>query len=398
MITALAYTAVTAGNGLPLKSYYYLNARFANAAELDPNSDVRIAGTLVGQVLSTSYSRGTPVVKLQLQTSAAPLRSDTSARIRLQGLIGAKYVDITPGAHGRPLPSGATLPTSQTSTAVGVFDVLSTFDAKRRADLRGVLGGLGQGFLGRGAQLNEALAVSPGLASNVNAVASEINNRPGAASRFITGSESLAGAFDPVRSQLVSGWNPQARALQSFGDERTSVQASLDEAPAALQTIQSGLEQTNPLLTQTAALSRALIAFTVPAPAALNSAAQLLAAAPAPLAKTEPLARAVLRAVPPTLRLLIRIWPLAAPIAKAIGNETPPLSMLGYYSCDVYGWARDWGMLFALGGPPQTSSGPTGVVRPAVAVNSAGGNINKPGALPARFYEPPCTSFNDRAP
>ena len=398
IIALLAYVAVTAGNGLPLKHYYYVNARFGDAAELDKYSDVRIAGKLVGQVLDTSYSRGSPVVKLQLQPSVEPLRADTTARIRLQGLIGAKYVELTPGSAGEPLGSGATLPTSQTSTAVGVFDVLSAFDPRRRADLRATLGGLGQGFLGRGEQLNRAVSLSPTLAANVQSFSDAINARQGAADRFVTGSESLAAAIDPVRERLAGGWDAQARALQPFNDERRSVEATLSQAPGALRTIQTGLAQTDPLLAETAALSHELIAFTRPAPAALREAAALLRDAPAPLAKTRPLARALGSAIPPTLRLLNAVWPLASPIDSAVSNEIPPLAKLGYYSCDVEAFSRDWSMLFSLGSPPETPVGPTGVVRPAVAVNNTAGDVNKPGALHASFWEPPCTSYQDKAP
>jgi virulence factor Mce-like protein len=398
VLATLSYAALTAGNGLPLKSYYYLSARFHNAAELDPYSDVRIAGKLVGQVLTTSFSHGTAVVNLQLEPSSGPLRSDTTARIRLRGVVGAKYVELTPGASGKPVRSGATIPASQTSTAVGVFDVLAALDARRRADLRATLGGLGQGFLGRGAQLNEALARSAGLAGTVQAVSDAANARPGAAQRLIPGSESLSAAFDRVRDQLATGWDPQARSLQPFTDERASVQSTLSEGPGALRTIQTGLAQTDPLLAETAGLSRALIAFTGPAPAALRSAAALLEAAPAPLTKTRPLAHTLAAAVPPTLRLLIAIWPLAAPIAKALGNEIPPLTQLANHSCDVAAWARDWSMLFALGSPPQTPSGPTGLVRPSVAVNNAARVANTPGGLHARYYQAPCTAIHDVAP
>jgi virulence factor Mce-like protein len=398
VLAALSYAALTAGNGIPLKSYYYLNADFHNAAELDPYSDVRIAGRLVGQVLSSSFSDGNATVRLQLDPSIGELRAATTARIRLRGLLGAKYVELTPGRGGPALRSGATIPASHTSTAVGVFDVLAAFDAKRQADLRAMLGGLGQGFLGRGAQLNDALVRSPALASNVAAVANAVDARAGAAQRFVPGAQSLAAAFDPVRGELASGWGPEARALQPFTDERASLQATLAEGPTALSQLQQGLARTDPLLAETASLSRELIAFTGPAPAAFTAATALLRQAPAPLAKARNLAGALGGAVPPVLRLLVATWPLAAPIAKALRNETAPLIQLGRYGCDVSGWARDWSAGYALGSPPQTPSGPMGIVRAGLVFNSSAGHGNTPGSLHSRYYEPPCTAIYDRAP
>jgi phospholipid/cholesterol/gamma-HCH transport system substrate-binding protein len=398
VIAVLGYTALTAGNGLPLKSYYYLNARWGNAAELDPYSDVRIAGVLVGQVLTTSFTGGAATVRLQLEPSVRPLRTDTTARIRLRGLIGAKYVELSPGTQGTAMRSEATIPSSQTSTAVGVFDVLATLDSKRRADLRALLGGLGQGFLGRGAQLGSALGQSPALASDVRVVADAVNARPGAAQRLVPGAESLTAAFDPSRRELVAGWDPQARALAPLTGERRSVRATLSAAPTALDQIRAGLAQTDPLLNEVGPLSRNLIKLTGLAPAALRSATALLRSAAAPLARTRVLAGTLSAAAGPALRLLAAAWPLAAPVTKVLGNQIPPLTQLTRYSCDVAGWARDWSALFALGSPPQTPSGPVGLARAAVSGNSSTTQRNTPGAIHARFYGAPCTATLDKVP
>ena len=41
------------------------------------------------------------------------------------------------------------------------YPMLAMFDARRQADLRAMLGALGQGFAGRGAQLNGAVGQAP---------------------------------------------------------------------------------------------------------------------------------------------------------------------------------------------------------------------------------------------
>lgn len=398
LLAGLAYLALTAANGLPLRRYYYLEAEFANAAGLDVYSDVRIAGELVGQVRGASLHYGRARVTLQLNQSAAPLRAGTTARIRLQGLLGARYVQLTPGRTGPELRSGATLPVSRTSTSVDVFDVLSTFDAKRRVALRATLGGLGQGFLGRGAGLNQALSHAPALVASFDATAAAVNSRPGAAQRLVPGAESLAAALDPVRHPLAEGLDPEARSLQPFSDERGSVQATLAEAPAALAAIRLGLAQTDPLLSQTRGLSRGLVALTGPAPAALRSATTLLRSAGQPLRRTRPLLTSLNGAIPPALQLLRAAAPLAAPAARTLGNAIPGLFDLGAYGCDVSGWARNWYETFQLGSPPQTSAGLTGLIRLAYVVNSSLVTDNRPGTLHARYYEPPCAAESDRAP
>lgn len=398
VLAGLAYLALTASNGLPIKSYYYLSAQFRQTGELAPYSDVRIAGKLVGQVLGTSFVRRRATVKLQLDSSLGKLRSDTTARIRLLGLLGAEYVQLTPGAHGPPLASGATIPVSQTSTSVTVFDVFAMFDARRRADLRAMLGGLGEGLLGRGAQLNGALAQSPDLAANVRALATTVNDRPGAARRLVPGLASLTAAVEPVRGQLASGWQPEAAALAPLSDQRESVQATLSEAPSALGTAQRGFSETDPLLAGVASLSRELIALTGPAPAALRSATALLDAAPRPLADADTLLHTLSGAIPSTVGLLTRAWPLATPADRALSNALPQLAELGHYSCDLAMWGRDYSALFALGSPPDTSAGPIGLLRGAFADNPNTLTPQAPGVVPAKWYDPPCTAYLDKLP
>jgi ABC-type transporter Mla subunit MlaD len=398
LLAGLAYLALTAENGLPLLSYYYLNAKFKNASQIDTYSDVRIAGKLVGQVLGSSLQNGQAVVRLQLDPSEGLLRSSTTARIRLQGLLGAKYVELTPGRTGRRLRSGATLPVSQTSTTVDVFDVLAMFDARRREDLRGVLGGLGQGFLGRGPQLNQALQSSPGVVYDLGQLASAVNGRTGAAARLIPEAQSLSGAVDPVRTELAQGFAPGARALAPWTVERRSTQEALTLAPPALSAIHLGLSQTDPLLVQTAALSHELVRLTGPAPAALEAATRLLRASSSPLRRTRTLLTTLSGAVPPTLGLLDRVAPLTAPSTRSLTNTIPGLYELGRYTCDIESWANDWYRLFELGIPPASSAGLTGFIRVAFVVDKAATEANRPGAIASTWYPAPCTENLQREP
>jgi virulence factor Mce-like protein len=396
ILAGFGYLALTAENGLPGFSYYYLNADFKNASQLDTYSDVRIAGTLAGQVLGSSFHDGEAVVRLQLDGSRGPLRASSTARIRLQSAIGAKYIELYPGATGPELRSGATLPSSHTSTTVDVFDVLNTFDAKRRAALRAMLGGLGRGFAGRGGQLNQALSDGPAVVSQFGQVAGAVNARPGAAENLIPGTESLAAAIDPVRTDLAASFAPSATSLQPLLAERPSVQSALTELPGALKTMRGGLAQSDPLLVQTAGLSRELVSLTGPAPAALGAATTLLRNARTPLTRTGTLLRTLAGAVPTTLGLLGRAAPLAEPTTRSLTNTIPWLYQLGRYSCDISSMAADWYRIFELGTGPTNSAGLSGFIRVAFVVSAAAAGANTPGAVTSHLYPAPCTENLDR--
>ena len=392
ILAALSYTALTAGNGLPLKSYYYLNARFADGAEIDPYSDVRIGGVLVGQVLSSAYSGGAAVVRMQLQPSVRPLRAGTTARIRLRGLIGAKYVELTPGA-GRPLATGSTLPLARTSTAVGLFDVLSLLDARHRAELRSTLGGLGAGFLGRGAALNQSLSDTPAVLTGSEQAASAVLAHPGAAERFFPGAERFSAALDPVRQVIADGWAPQARAAAPFTWERSSVQALLQDAPAALAQLREGLVLGDPLLVQTAGWSRATVQLTADAPEALRRAAVLLTEARRPLRQAQSVLTSLAAATPPTLTMLSANAPLGAPSARTLASQVPPMRSVVAYSCDVSRWTTSWKSAFSQGTPPNSPLGPMGLARSALAANNRASAQNTPGGVDSTYYPAPCAAL-----
>ena len=47
------------------------------------------------------------MVDLLLDPALRPLRSDTRLRVRPRSPIGVRFVELSPGTHGRPLAEGA---------------------------------------------------------------------------------------------------------------------------------------------------------------------------------------------------------------------------------------------------------------------------------------------------
>jgi phospholipid/cholesterol/gamma-HCH transport system substrate-binding protein len=362
VVASLVYLAMTAQRSVPLISYYNLKAAFQNAQNLDSYAVVRIAGKRVGQVTGTSFTRGLAVADLELRGVRA-LPIDTRARIRLEGLLGATFVELIPGHDKQTLPPGTTIPASSTSTTTSLFDVIGTFDPRRRADLRATLRGLGEGFLGRGSQLNNALTVAPTTFRDTTTVANAVNARAGAAQRFFPDTESAAAAFDPVRWDMALGWDPEARALAPFADQRAAIQGMLEQAPPALSAIQQGLAENQPLLRETAAFARATIELTNPAPSALRAATALLRASPAPLQTTQTLLNQAAAAIPPTLRLLTSINPLIEPSIRSLKNNIPGFNALAIRGCDFLGTLANWRDALAYGTQGGGSIGPANVFR-----------------------------------
>jgi virulence factor Mce-like protein len=377
LVAGLSYLAWVAPRGVPLLNYYDVNAQFNNAAQIADLSQVRIAGRNVGQVTATEYRGGHAIVRIALYPGGGPLRSDTTARIALKGLLGGKYVDIRPGTHGRVLPSGSTLPASQTSTAVDLVSFLQTFNKPTQENLQVVVRGLGQGFLGRGPGIAQALTVFPSFLGNLRTVSSAVVARTGAAARFIPSTEQLTAASDPVRQDLATGFTPEDKVMQAFVDKTQQVQQTLDAAPPALVSLRQGLDAATPLLNETAGLARAAVALTGPAPAALREASVLLREGAPALRVTGPPLQSLASAVPQTLSFLARIDPVIAPAIVALQESDPPLNLLGLHGCDVLSYLGNWRSSLSYG--VATGAGPLMAGEPGL------GPLNSLRVVPVRL-------------
>lgn len=87
---------------------YELTARFGNLGELKPRAPVKIAGVKVGEVTRVELDQVNfdAVVTMHLTPAAGELPADSSAGIFTSGLLGERYVGITPGGDPEPLAPG----------------------------------------------------------------------------------------------------------------------------------------------------------------------------------------------------------------------------------------------------------------------------------------------------
>ena len=104
---------------------YLIEARFTNASGLIPGSQVSIAGVPVGSVTGMRLHEDfSALVQLKLRKDVR-LPSDTLASIRGHGLLGDKYVSLSPGSADDTLGPGSRL--TDTESAVDLESLLSRF-------------------------------------------------------------------------------------------------------------------------------------------------------------------------------------------------------------------------------------------------------------------------------
>jgi len=121
-LAALAYLSIRLGKlEIVGGDYVPVYAEFSSVAGLRKGGSVEIAGVGVGKVDDIRINDYKARVLLKVRTDIA-LPEDTIASVRTRGLIGDKYVELSPGASDRRIPPGGRI--RETEAAVDLEGLL----------------------------------------------------------------------------------------------------------------------------------------------------------------------------------------------------------------------------------------------------------------------------------
>lgn len=125
-VAALIYISLNLGQlSFGQTQGYIVQAEFPNAGGLQDGALVELAGVEIGRVASVTLTNtyNARVILRILPTIA--LQEDVRAAIKSKGLIGERYVEISPGKGTAPLPSGGTI--RETEAPVDIQEVITKF-------------------------------------------------------------------------------------------------------------------------------------------------------------------------------------------------------------------------------------------------------------------------------
>ena len=126
-LVCMSYLAIKMGKMEVLGSDgYTVYARFSSIAGLRSGADVEIAGVRVGKVaaISLDQNRDAALVSLRIN-SDVELFDDALVSVRTSGLIGDKYILLSPGGAGAPLKDGDEI--SDTESALDLESMIGKF-------------------------------------------------------------------------------------------------------------------------------------------------------------------------------------------------------------------------------------------------------------------------------
>jgi len=124
-ILCLAYLSVKLGDISLLGSNTYgLTARFASVSGLEEGAVIEIAGVKVGKVSAVTLEDYEAVVHMLID-SHVKVQEDAVASVRTQGIIGDKYIKITPGGADEYLKPGDEI--RETESALNLEELVSKY-------------------------------------------------------------------------------------------------------------------------------------------------------------------------------------------------------------------------------------------------------------------------------
>ena len=333
------------GGGVPFSpNGYRIHMRFAQAQNLLPNEDVRIAGVNIGKVVSVTPTTGLTDAVVEIDLKYAPLAADARAILRTKTLLGETFIELTPGTRAAPkIPDGGTLADSHVAPTVQLDQFLNTFDASTRRALLDWLTGTATALHSRDTDLNNAIgSFDPtigdldtlmrtldgqrpdlqGLIHNSAIVLHSLGDEPSALRGFVVNGARTLAALDDSRRNLaatVDAFGPFQFQLASTAHE--AALAAQDAAPT-VRTLEPAASDTEPAIAgadQLAQVVRGLFRASNPA---LRDTEQDL-----------PALQRMLRVSPP---LFSRLYPAAQQLV-------PFIDLIGAYRREIVAALADFG-------------------------------------------------------
>lgn len=353
------YVGLTSYNGVPGRDYAKLYVDVPAIGNLIGHDPVRIAGVRVGQVKHIAVSRrGQARVELQLEPGT-DIPADTTVRIRANGLLGARYVQLIPGTSSSLVADGGALRGAPDALSFGVPDTLDTLDRPTREGLGALVDGVGTGMLGNGQDLNRGLDAVADAAPRFTGLADALLERPDATARLIPALDRMMQPLDASRGDLAGMLAPGARALEPFAAERDALRTALDVAPGALTAATGGLQRGRRLIAATDALARSANRTLPSVPTGLRAAARLLGTSDGALRRATTLLRSAGPAVPAALRVTDRIPPVLPQLRSILDDGLPMIRYIAPRACDIENFGTVMRSMTGYGGAGRGPLGPS---------------------------------------
>ena len=228
------------------KQHYFVRAIFDNASTLVEGEDVKIAGAPVGVISDMDVTaEKQAAVTLRIDDEGfVPFKKDATCTIRLQGLIGERFVECEPGSTDSPrlatIEDGdgegeRLLPVESTSSPVDLDLLNSIMRLPYRQRFAILLSEFGAGLAGRGEDLNEVIHRANPALRETDEVLAILAGQNRALARLAANSDQALGPLSRERERF-GHWIVEANNTgEASAERRVDLARGIDRLPAFLR-------------------------------------------------------------------------------------------------------------------------------------------------------------------
>jgi phospholipid/cholesterol/gamma-HCH transport system substrate-binding protein len=124
-LAALAFLSIKLGKLEVIgNTGYNIQAEFSNIGGLKTGATVEIAGVEVGRVTDITLKDYQALVVMRMKSNVK-ISDDSIASIKTKGLIGEKYVSLSPGGSDKMVAAGGTL--RETESAIDFESLIANY-------------------------------------------------------------------------------------------------------------------------------------------------------------------------------------------------------------------------------------------------------------------------------
>lgn len=212
-------------NRLPfINQSYEVEAEFENAAGIQNENQVRVAGIKVGEVTDIRIEGTKVVVKMDIE-NGTEIPKDAGASIKLATLLGTKFVSIDGDGGGPYLEDGDVIPLERTTIPYEIYQasnqgtsVLEDLDGEL---LNKLLVQLTEVVKGTRGEIGSAL-------EGLNELGSQVNAKEADFKALMRGSDDLTKLLADEGDEIVRLIDSSNEVLGSLAQQREEIQALLE--------------------------------------------------------------------------------------------------------------------------------------------------------------------------
>lgn len=306
-------------------------------------ANVLIDGEKVGKVTEIGVRDGRALVTVEVDHDRAPLNAGTTVRINWESLIGARVVELIPGAESAPPLESGRLVVGSAVEAVELDNVLATLDSRTRAKLQTLISQLNETLSGHGDDdVNELIGSAAPLADGAAKVVKAVAKDGPAIRELVDQLHALVAAVAGRESELASSVVGLNQLTGTVASRQVELSRALEELPVTIGNANSTLaavpgpaEKAGELLTELRPATESLPDVA----AQLSPVMRDLRPAVAELRPTLAWLSQLLRYTPGLLSVADQTVPDAT---AAVTSLRPMVSFLRPYTPELTGWLANW--------------------------------------------------------